>query len=100
MILYSVTVNIDPAIHDEWLSWMREVHVPEVLATGCFSSNKILKLLDPPQDGITYSFQYTAPSMEKLKEYQIHFAPALQAAHQQKYTDKFAAFRTILEIVA
>ena len=70
MILYSVTVNIDPAIHDEWLSWMKEVHVPEVLATGCFSSNKILKLLDPPQDGITYSFQYIAPSMEKLKEYQ------------------------------
>jgi hypothetical protein len=56
--------------------------------------------LDPPQDGITYSFQYVAPSMEKLKEYQIHFAPALQADHQQKYANKFAAFRTILEIVA
>lgn len=100
MILYSVTVNIDPAIHDEWLSWMKEVHVPEVLATGCFSSNKILKLLDPPQDGFTYSFQYIAPSMEKLKEYQTNFAPALQADHQQKYANKFAAFRTILEIVA
>jgi hypothetical protein len=38
--------------------------------------------------------------MEKLKEYQTHFAPALQADHQQKYANKFAAFRTILEIVA
>jgi len=30
MILYNVTVSIDPEIAEEWLTWMREVHIPDV----------------------------------------------------------------------
>jgi hypothetical protein len=33
MIVYNVTVNIDGAVEQEWLKWMKEVHIPEVLAT-------------------------------------------------------------------
>jgi hypothetical protein len=32
-----------------------------------------------------------------LKKYQEIEAPALQADHNQRYKDKFVAFRTILE---
>jgi hypothetical protein len=34
MILYNVTVSVDPEIHDEWLAWMKSKHIPDVLATG------------------------------------------------------------------
>jgi len=40
MIIYSVTVNIDDSVHDEWVTWMKEVHIPDVMATGYFLENR------------------------------------------------------------
>ena len=28
MILYNITVSIDYNVHQEWLIWMKEVHIP------------------------------------------------------------------------
>lgn len=101
MILYSVTVNIDQAIHDEWLRWMIEKHVPDVLATGFFKEHKILRLLNEEENGsVTYSFQYFTEDLEKLEEYQKKYAPTLQQEHAERYKDRFVAFRTVLEVVA
>jgi hypothetical protein len=99
MILYNVTVNIEDDIHLEWIEWMRSTHVPDVMQTGCFVKNKILKISDPVQDGHTYSFQYFAESMDRLREYQTKFANDLQADHEKRYANKFVAFRTILEVI-
>lgn len=33
MIVYSVTVNIDSSIHEDWLAWMKSKHIPDVMAT-------------------------------------------------------------------
>ena len=100
MIVYNVTVNIDPSIHQEWLDWMLTKHIPEVMATGCFLENKVLKLLkETENDGYTYAFQYLCESQAKLEEYQKNYAPQLQKDHTSRYENKFVAFRTVLEVV-
>ena len=100
MIIYNVTVKIDTAFHDEWLKWMKETHIPEVMKTGCFTENRMLKVLtnDEP-DGVTYSIQYTCNGMNDFLEYEQRFASKLRAEHSAKYRDKFVAFRTLLEVV-
>ncbi|MEY4595463.1 MAG: hypothetical protein RIQ47_1873 [Bacteroidota bacterium] len=100
MILYNVTVNIDESVHDEWLDWMKKVHIPNVLRTGIFSENRLLKVLvEEEMGGITYAFQYTCESMEKFREYEQKFAPALRAEVDELYSGKYVAFRTLLEYV-
>ncbi len=100
MILYNVTVNIDYAVHEEWLEWMKREHIPEVMATGLFTEPRMLRLMgDTEPGGITYSIQYLCKSMEDLQRYQSEHAPGLQAKHTQRYKDKFTAFRTVLEVV-
>ncbi len=99
MVLYSVTVNVSEDVHVEWIDWMRKVHVPDVMNTGCFVMHKIMKLKEPKQDGHTYSFQYFCESQDKLNEYQSNFATALQAEHSAKFQNKFIAFRTILDVI-
>lgn len=100
MILYSVTVNIDHDVHEEWLHWMRTEHVPDVLATGLFVDNKMLRLLNEfDNGGITYSFQYYLNSMEDYIRYENDYAPRLQAEHAKKYDGKFVTFRTLLEVM-
>ena len=97
MILYNVTVSLDASIHTDWLEWMRNVHIPEVMATGYFVEHKICKLL--VDDEITYAIQYNCESLEKLNEYQEKHSPALQQKHTDRYKGKFGAFRTLLEII-
>ncbi len=100
MILYSVTVNIDHDVHKEWLQWMQQHHVPDVLATGLFVDNKILRLLNEYDNGgVTYSFQYYLKSMEDYIRYENDHAPRLQSEHSRKYEGKFVTFRTLLEVV-
>lgn len=97
MIIYNVTVNIDHSVHDEWLDWMKNTHIPDVVATGCFSQGKIFRIMVDEQQGVSYSIQYTAASVEEIQRYMKDFAPALQKEHTEKYRDKFTAFRTLLE---
>lgn len=100
MIVYNVTVNIDESVHDEWLSWMKDVHIPNVLRTGIFTDNRFLKVLvEEEMGGITYAIQYTCESLEKFHEYEKQFAPALRAEVDEKYNGKYVAFRTLLQYV-
>lgn len=99
-IIYNVTVNIDHDVHDEWVSWMKEVHIPDVMATECFLESRFCNVVsDQEQGGVTYSIQYLAASEEDLNHYQKEFAPKLQQEHTTKYNGKFAAFRTLLKMV-
>lgn len=97
MIIYNVTVNIDNDVHDDWLQWMKTVHVPDVVATGCFTEGNIFKIMVEEQQGISYSIQYKANSMDDVNRYMEAFAPALREQHTSRYKDKFVAFRTLLQ---
>ncbi len=99
MILYNVTINVDDEIHDEWLDWMKTVHVPDVLSTGCFLEGRIFRIKVEEQQGRSYSFQYRANTMEDYDRYRVNFAPAKQKDVMDKYAGKFVAFRTLLEEV-
>ncbi len=100
MILYNVTVNVEQDIAVEWLKWMREEHIPKVLETGYFIENKVFRLLNETEnDGQTYSVQYFAQNLHDLEMYLNNHAPALIAAHNDRYKYKHVAFRTVMEFV-
>lgn len=99
MIIYNVTISVDEDIHDEWLEWMRTVHIPDVMETGLFVGHRILKVLSDVDTGVTYSIQYDCHSMKELEEYHAAHAPRLQKDTQDRYGDKFVAFRTLLELL-
>ena len=99
MILYNVTVNVDQSIHADWLEWMRNSHIPEVMKTGFFNEYRILKVLSDEDTGPTYSIQYFCDTMEKYENYELNFAPKLRDDVIGRYKEKFIAFRTLLEVI-
>lgn len=79
---------------------MQEEHIPEVMDTGMFLEYRMCRLLGmDDDDGITYAIQYFCTDMATFGQYQEKHAPKLQAAHQERFKDKFVAFRTLLEVV-
>ena len=101
MIVYNVTIKVDLDVHDLWLRWMKEEHIPEVMQSGCFTECKILKLLTEAEDndGVNYAIQYTAPNLGSYHQYRDEFAPALQAKTKAKYGDDVLAYRSLLEVI-
>ncbi len=101
MVIYNVTVSVDDKIHQEWLEWMQNKHIPDVLATGIFSEHKFCRIVSrqPDEEGHAYAIQYFCENLAALQRYQAQFAPALQAEHTKKFDGHFAAFRTILETI-
>lgn len=100
MIIYNVTVKINPEVHLDWLEWMQTVHIPDVMQTGKFESNQIAKVLGQDEsDGITYAIQYICDSMKTLHAYTAQDSPSLQKEHNARYQGKYVAYRTLLEII-
>ena len=99
MLLYNVTLILEESAADEWLQWMQETHIPAVMATGMFVSNRLLKVLDSPNEGVTYCTQYVAETQENYDQYQQIYAPALQADSNAKFENRFVAYRTLMEFV-
>lgn len=98
-VLYNVTVKISHEVHDEWLKWMLDVHIPEVMKLGKFHSYRLQRIIgDDTEDGQSYAIGYVAGSMAEIHTYQVRHATTLQEAHQKKYNGHYAAFRTLMEI--
>ncbi len=100
MILYNVTINIDDSVREEWLKWMTEKHIPEMLETGKFTEAKIVKVLIVEEmGGTTYSIQYLTESKEMLERYYEEDAPRMREEGMKLFGDKMVAFRTELELL-
>ncbi|WEK37168.1 MAG: DUF4286 family protein [Candidatus Pseudobacter hemicellulosilyticus] len=100
MIIYNVTIKVAWPIQEAWLQWMQEVHMPEVLATGCFYKSQLVKLLEvDEEDGPTYAAQYYAASRNDYDVYIEHHSPAIRQKSMDKWGDLFIAFRSVMEIV-
>ena len=98
MYTYNVTVKIEPSICAEWKQWMQTEHIPEVLATGLFTSANFKKLMEPfDEDGETYVAQYHTDSIGKYNNYIEIYAPKLRDKGFAKFGNKFIAFRSLVQ---
>lgn len=97
-ILYNVTINIDDDVREDWLNWMKSIHIPEVMATGCFVNCRmfLIEKHNPSDPGTNYGVQYFAESMDDYVRYNRDFAPLLKQKAIDRYGSKFLAFRTLL----
>ena len=100
MYIYNVTVKIDWSIHDAWVPWMLNAHMPEMVKTGCFTHFQLIRLLDVDEkEGPTYAAQYFAESKPDYNRYiEIHSA-AIRQKYFDKWGDRFVAFRSLMQIV-
>lgn len=100
-IVYNVTVKVTPKILKDWVQWMTEAHIPDVMKTECFESYSMNRILhDDGDGGHSYAIQYISPDRDTFNRYLTEHAPALQKDHTERYKGEFVAFRTLMEIVS
>ena len=100
MFIYNVTIKISDPIHAPWLQWLKEVHVPEVLATNCFTKATIVRVLEiDDSEGPTYAVQFAAEGKASYNLYIEKHAALLRKKSFDKWGNQFIAFRSLMEVV-
>jgi len=100
MIIYNVTIKVSHSIEQDWLKWLKQEHIPDIIGTGCFTNATILHLYETSDDeGNTYAVQYRAESKALYNRYIEIFADEMRQKGIDKWGDKFIAFRTVMQVV-
>lgn len=100
MIIYNVTIKVEASIADKWLKWMKEEHTPDMMNTGLFSDYRLCRLMEQDEtDGVTFVVQYHSDSIENYQSYLNEHAARMRQKSIEKFGNKFAAFRTVMEMI-
>ena len=100
MFVYNITSKVDHEIVEKWLQWQKQIHIPEILATGLFFEHRFYKLADHKEDdGETFAIQFLCESRLQYDAYLQHFAASLREKSLMKWGDNIVSFRTLLESV-
>jgi hypothetical protein len=74
VIIYEVTTDVAAATVPAYEAYMRDTHIPAVLASGCFVSATIARSMPG-----RYRIRYLARSMDVLDRYLATYAPQFRA---------------------
>ncbi len=100
MIIYNVTAKVDTSIAEEWITWIKQEHIPEMIHTGCFTKATILRLLEVDEtEGPTYAIQYFAESKSFYNVYIENHSDDMRKKGTDKWGARFIAFRSVMQIV-
>lgn len=99
IIAYSFKVNTE--IQAKWLEWVKQVFIPQHLATQLFLDFKLTRVLDrSSEDGQTYSIQFTAQSLGLLQKFSAQYSSTILKEHHQQFAGQYVSFQTVMEVIA
>lgn len=99
-IIYNVTTQMHNSIASQWLQWMKEEHIPDIITTGCFTHAVILRLLEVDETQCcTYAVQYHSVSKFFYNRYIEMFADKMRKKVFEKWGSQVLAFRSVLQVV-
>ena len=99
MFIYFISVYVSLELVDEWLKWMKDTHIPNVMKTNIFISANINRVISKSDTGITYAIAYKCQTLKDLQRYEITFARKIRNEYNLKYAQSAPTFRTIMEIL-
>lgn len=100
-MLYSLVIDIETSVHENWLEWVQNYYITEMLQTGCFEHCRISRLIEDEDAGFkTYRLDYICPGIEAYKHYQTECAQDIERKMKRKFMGKFSSMSTLYDLVS
>lgn len=101
MWIHNITVHVEPSIEQQWLKWMKEVHIPAYLATKQCNEVKIYRVIsDQDLGGVSYATQLFCASEENYQTFIKEHADALNQSVRQQFGESLLSFSTQLKEIS
>ena len=82
MVLYEVTLQVEPQLAIAVEEYMRQRHIPDIFATGCFSRIRFSLAASN-----RFRTSYQADGQADLDRYVREYAPRFRAEFQTRFPD-------------
>lgn len=98
MIISNITYSIDKSLENDFLGWLKETHIPEVMMTLKPKSYRIMRLLTEIENaGATFSVQYNFDSLADFEQFENEFQKDLDYEIYKRYNGHYVFFPSLLE---
>lgn len=99
MIVYAVELDVDAALADEYLPWLRS-HAQEMLALPGFEGAEIFERLEPaPEPGrVGYCVHYRLRDRAAFEAYLRDHAPRMREQGLRAFGERVRAHRGLLKV--
>ena len=99
MLIYNTTFQVDDAVRDNFLIWIKENYIPEVQKHGTLKVPRICRVLSHRDDGSCYSLQWEVESSGILHRWHTEQGLRLNEEIVKIFADKVIGFPTLMEVV-
>lgn len=97
MVVYNITLLADIAVHENLKSWILNDFLPKIKEENIFESQHLLKVLDSPNEGITYAVQFHALDHTIVESFKISSLRILHNKIQEDYSNAVFLFESLME---
>jgi hypothetical protein len=100
MFIFNVTTHVEHSAETQWLEWMNNIHLPDMIKTGKFNKAILFRVItdqNEDQGGTSYAAQYHCNDRSKYEAYLKEDAPLLRKEALEKFGTSILSFRTELE---
>jgi hypothetical protein len=90
MVTYEITTTVEPRLVEAYERYMRQVHIPDLLATGCFHGAALTR-----SAAGRYRVRYEAPTEADLERYLATHATRLREDFASRFPEGVTAAREV-----
>lgn len=98
MLIFNTTFHVDDSIHDECLSYLKEVYIPQSLAGDLLEQPSLARIENRHgEGGLSYALQFKTKDRDTLNEWAARVGESVQRQLTDKFGNKISGFSTLLE---
>ncbi len=99
-LIYNITTQVLWGVHEMWLAWMLDDHIPQILGTGCFVKHQVVRLMEADEtEGPVYAVQYYLQDKSQYDTYLALYQPAFKQQEYNKWGEKIFSFSSLMQVV-
>jgi len=99
MLIYNTTFHVEEDIHQNFLIWLQECFIPDVLKNGTLRSPRLCNVLSHQEEGLTFTLQWEVDNSALLHKWHIEQGSVLNKELNRIFRDKVVGFPTLMEII-
>lgn len=99
MLIYNTTFQVDDDVRENFLIWIKESYIPEVLKHGALKMPRICRILSHRDEGSVYSLQWEVENSGLLHSWHLEQGVRLNEELTKLFKDKVIGFPTLMEVI-
>lgn len=97
MVLLNITNIVSDQRVDQYMSWLQKEYIPLIQETKHFNEIKLLKILDSPNEGHSFSLQLVTADLKYITTFKQTLYILLQQKMQQELQGHLFLFDSTMQ---